>query len=156
VLYTIRVGAADDNFRSLTADPIKFQRRQKMKTKSVLVSVLLVLGCMVTTQSFAQEGQNDIMTLRAEIVSLDEEEGVLTVRKYEETGDLSEEEVELSVSGETLILLEDEEIGIYDLMTGDSITAEHYTGDSGDVVVTRIHLEYPDDYDEEIDVYEFE
>ena len=127
-----------------------------MKITSVLVSVFLVLGCMGMAQSFAQEDQRDVMMLSAEIVSLDAEEGILVVKSYVGTGDLSQEEIALDISGETVILLEDEEIEIYDLMTGDSVTIEHYTDDSRTLVATKVHLEYDLEDIEEVDIYEFE
>ncbi|MFA6636235.1 MAG: hypothetical protein WCV56_03910 [Candidatus Omnitrophota bacterium] len=125
-----------------------------MKIVRVLVSVMLLV-CAGNAGSFAQEEQGDVMVLKAEIVSLDPEAGTLIVEGDEEAGDLAGKEIMLNVSGETVIFFEDEEIDLYDLMTGDNLTIEHYTDGSGEIVVTKIHLEY-DFVEVEEDIYDFE
>ena len=126
-----------------------------MKITSVLVSILLVLGCMGNVQSFAQENTQDVMTLSAELLSVDPEEGVLVVKSTQD-GDMDAKEITLNVSGDTVILLEDEEIELYDLMTGDNLTIEHYTDETGAIVVTKVHLEYDMMDVEETEISEYE
>jgi hypothetical protein len=123
-----------------------------MKITSVLMSGLLLLGCVCAGQSFAQEGQNEVKILNAEIISMDPDEGVLTVIGGYEAGELEGKEITLNVTDETVIFFEDEEIEIYDLITGDSLIIEHYTGEAGDIVVTKIHLEYDMTDAEEMEV----
>lgn len=121
---------------------VKTPKEEMMKITGVLMSVMLVLGCMVVGQCFAQEDQADIMLLNAEVVSIDPEEGVLVVAGTEGSGELEGKEITVNVSGETVMLLEDEEIELYDIMTGDDLIIEHYTNDDGNVVATKIHLTF--------------
>ena len=126
-----------------------------MKITCVLMSVLLVSGCMGTMQSFAQEDSKDVMVLNADLLSVDPEEGVMIVQSSQDAGTAGKE-ITLNVSGDTVILLEDEEIELYDLMTGDDLTIEHYIDETGDIVVTKIHLEYDMMDMEEMKISEYE
>jgi hypothetical protein len=152
VLYTMWVGNLPKMFAQASFRQIP--KEEKMKIARVLISVMLLV-CAGNAGAFAQEEKGDIMVLKAEIVFLDHEAGTLVVEGYEETGDLAGKEIMLNVSGETVIFFEDEEIDLYDLMTGDSVTIEHYTGASGEIFVTKIHLEYNFEGMEE-DIYDFE
>lgn len=121
-----------------------------MRIAGVLMSVLLVFGCIGTASGFSQEAQGDITVLSAEIVSVDPEGKILVVEGYEEAESPEGKEITLNLSDETVILLENEEIGLYDLMAGDSVTIEHYADASGKIIVTKVHLEYGDiDIEEE-------
>ena len=127
-----------------------------MKITSILMFMLLVLGCMGISQSFSQEEQRGVSIMTAEIVSVDPEEGILVVKSYEESGELAGEEIILGVLADVDILLEDEDIELYDLMPGDSLTIESYSDEIGTVVVTKVHLESEDFDEEEIGIYEYE
>ena len=94
--------------------------------------------------------------MTAEIVSVDPEEGILVVKSYEESGELAGEEIILGVLADVDILLEDEDIELYDLMPGDSLTIESCADETGTVVVTKVHLESEGFDEEEIGIYEYE
>ncbi len=127
-----------------------------MKITSILMFMLLVLGCMGISQSFSQEEQRGVSIMTAEIVSVDPEEGILVVKSYEESGELAGEEITLGVLADVDILLEDEDIELYDLMPGDSLTIESYADETGTVVVTKVYLESEGFDEEEIGIYEYE
>jgi len=127
-----------------------------VKITSILMFMLLVLGCMGISQSFSQEEQRGVSIMTAEIVSVDPEEGILVVKSYEESGELAGEEIILGVLADVDILLEDEDIELYDLMPGDSLTIESYADETGTVVVTKVYLESEGFDEEEIGIYEYE
>lgn len=113
-----------------------------MKLAGVLMSLLLVLGYTDGVVSYAQEGQGEIKAMDVELLEIDADGRVLTVAESASSDGAAREEISLDVPADALILLDGEEIELYDLITGDSLTVEHYVDRAGKIVVTKVHLNF--------------
>jgi len=90
--------------------------------------------------------------MRAQVISVDPADRILTVRTAGRPDSGRDEEMTLDVPENTVVVLEGEVIELYDLMPGDDVTIEYSPADGGDMTVSSILLEIEGVEEEEIDV----
>ncbi|HPN72710.1 MAG TPA: hypothetical protein PKZ41_01795 [Candidatus Omnitrophota bacterium] len=123
-----------------------------MRIYAILISFFTAIVCSLSPFCFSQELKNSALTMRAQVISVDPADRILTVRTAGRPDSGRDEEMTLDVPENTVVVLEGEVIELYDLMPGDDVTIEYSPADGGDMTVSSILLEIEGVEEEEIDV----